>query len=92
MPHLIPRCSAKNRWANILLLANEAHPDGHKADEVIAADVGLSVRHLQRLRKTFATHGFDATLVRATRSDAGVPNVLDGPAEAHPLKPSRRWS
>jgi Homeodomain-like domain len=74
---------ARKRWATILLLANEAHSDGRKTDEVIAADVGISLRHLGRLRKKFVAHGFDATLARSTRSDAGVPKVLDGPAEAH---------
>lgn len=74
---------ATKRWATILLLANDAHPDGHQTDEAIADQVGISVRHLQRVRKKFATHGFDATLARSPRSDAGVPKVLDGPAEAH---------
>ena len=74
---------ATKRWATILLLANDAHPDGRQTDEQIADHVGLSIRHLQRVRKRFATHGLDASLVRATRSDAGVPKVLDGPAEAH---------
>jgi hypothetical protein len=74
---------AKKRWATILLLANEAHPDGHHTDEAIAAQVGLSVRHLQRVRKKFVTRGCDGTLVRSPRSDAGVPKVFDGPAEAH---------
>lgn len=74
---------AKKRWATILLLANDAHPDGCQTDEHIADQVGISVRHLQRLRKRFAVHGLDATLVRSPRSDAGVPKVLDGPAEAH---------
>jgi hypothetical protein len=74
---------ATKRWATILLLANDAHPDGRRTDEAIADQVGISVRHLQRVRKRFATHGLGATLVRATRSDAGVPKVLDGPAEAY---------
>jgi hypothetical protein len=74
---------ARKRWATILLLANEAHADGRKTDEAMAADVGISVRHLQRVRKKFLRHGLDATLVRSTRSDAGLPKVLDGPAEAH---------
>ena len=74
---------AKRRWATILLLANDAHPDGHQTDEDIADRVGICVRHLQRLRKRFAVHGLDATLARSPRSDAGVPKVLDGPAEAH---------
>lgn len=74
---------ARKRWATILLLADEAHPDGRKTDELIADDVGISARRLGRLRKKFVVLGFDATLARSTRFDAGVPKVLDGPAEAH---------
>jgi hypothetical protein len=74
---------AKKRWASILLLADEAHPDGQHTDEQIAAEVGVSVRQLERIRKKFVLGGMDSTLVRATRSDAGVPKVFDGPAEAH---------
>lgn len=73
---------AKKRWATILLLADEDHPDGGRTDEQIAAEVGLSVRQLERIRKRHATQGQDATLVRAPRSDAGVPKVFDGPTEA----------
>ncbi|HEX4608186.1 MAG TPA: helix-turn-helix domain-containing protein [Urbifossiella sp.] len=74
---------AKKRWATILLLADDAHPDGGRTDEEIAAEVGLSVRQLERIRKRFVRDGMGTTLVRATRSDAGVPKVLDGKAEAH---------
>ena len=74
---------AKKRWATILLLADEAHPEGQHTDEQIADEVGVSVRQLERIRKKFALKGFDATLVRSTRCDAGVSKVLDGRAEAH---------
>jgi hypothetical protein len=74
---------AKKRWATILLLADEAHPDGCRTDVEIADTVGVCVRQLERLRKKFAAGGMNATLARATRSDAGVPKVLDGQAEAH---------
>jgi hypothetical protein len=74
---------AKKRWATILLRADDAHPDGRRTDEQIAAEVPVSVRQLERIRKRFAQGGMGATLVRATRSDAGVPKVLDGRAEAH---------
>lgn len=74
---------AKKRWATILLLADEAHPDGRRTDEEIADEVQLSIRQLERTRKKFAQTGFDPTLARATRSDAGIPKVLDGRAEAH---------
>jgi transposase len=74
---------ARKRWATILLHADEAHPDGGDTDEEIAAEVGISVRHIERLRKKFALGGLGATLVRKTRRDAGVPKVIDGRAEAH---------
>lgn len=74
---------AKKRWATILLLADEGHGDGQKTDEQISAEVGVSVRQLERLRKKYVVNGMGQTLVRATRSDAGVPKVLDGKAEAH---------
>jgi transposase len=74
---------AKKRWATILLLADDDHPEGGQTDEAIADEVGVSVRQLERVRKKFVTEGLAATLVRAPRSDAGVPKVLDGKAEAH---------
>ncbi len=74
---------AKKRWATILLLADEAHPHGQRTDEEIAAEVQLSLRQLGRIRKKFVQGGMDQTLVRATRCDAHVPKILDGPAEAH---------
>ena len=74
---------AKKRWATILLLADEAHLEGQHTDEQIADAVGVCVRQLERIRKKFAQGGMDPALVRATRSDAGVPKVLDGRAEAH---------
>lgn len=74
---------ARKRWATILLLADHAHTDGQHTDEQIATHVGLSVRQIERVRKRFVREGMGATLVRAPRSDAGVPKVLDGKAEAH---------
>jgi hypothetical protein len=64
-------------------LADEAHPDGQRTDKQISAEVGVSVRQLERIRKKYVTSGMGKTLVRATRIDAGVPKVLDGKAEAH---------
>jgi transposase len=73
---------ARKRWATILLRADEDHPDGGRPDVEIAEEVGVSVRQLERIRKRFAQNGFDATLIRSTRCDAGVPKVFDGPTEA----------
>lgn len=74
---------AKKRWATILLMADEAHSEGRRTDEEISAAVNVSVRQLERIRKKYVQGGLDQTLVRATRSDANVPKVLDGEAEAH---------
>ena len=73
---------AHQRWATILLLADESHPDGRRTDDQIAEVVGLCLRQLGRIRKKFVVHGLAPTLVRTTRSDAGIPKVFDGPAEA----------
>lgn len=48
---------AKKRWATIHLLADEAHPDGRRTDEQIAAEVQISVHQLERIRKKFARDG-----------------------------------
>lgn len=74
---------AKKRWATILLLADEAHPEGCRTDEEISAEVGIAVRQLERIRKKFVLQGMEQTLVRSTRSDAGASKVFDGKAEAH---------
>ncbi len=75
---------ARKRWATILL-ADNAHTDGRRTGEPIADDVGLSVRQLERARKRFVREGMGAAVVRATRSDAGAPEVRAGTAEAHPV-------
>ena len=74
---------AKKRLATILLLADADHSDGGRTDVQIAAELNVSVRQLERVRKRFVLQGLDAALSRSTRRDAGVPKVLDGPAEAH---------
>jgi len=73
---------AKVRRATILLMADEAHPDGGYADWEIAAEVGLCERQVVRIRQKFVKSGVQPTLTRATRSDAGIRRALDGRAEA----------
>lgn len=73
---------AKVRRAKILLLADEAHPDGGWSDVEIAAEVGLCTRQIVRVRQKFVKSGTSPTLVRATRSDAGISRAVDGRAEA----------
>jgi hypothetical protein len=74
---------AKVRRAKILLMADQAHPDGGFADKEIAEEVGLSERQVVRIRQKFVKSGIRPALVRATRSDAGIRRAIDGKAEAH---------
>ena len=74
---------AQTRRAKILLMADEAHPDGGHPDWYIAEEVGLCERQVVRIRQKFVKAGVQPTLTRATRSDAGIRRVLDGKAEAH---------
>ncbi len=74
--------AAKIRRAKILLLADEAHPEGGHADWEIAEEVGLSERQVVRIRQKFVKTGVQPTLTRAKRFDAGTPRVIDGRVEA----------
>jgi hypothetical protein len=74
--------AAKIRRAKILLLADEANPEGGYADWEIADQVGICTRQVVRIRQKFVKEGVQPTLVRAARSDAGVPRAIDGRAEA----------
>lgn len=74
---------AQVRWARILLMADEAHPEGRRRDWEIAEAVGISERQVVRIRQKFVREGAEATLTRSTRSDAGSQKALDGKAEAH---------
>jgi transposase len=71
--------ASKLRRARILLLADEAHPEGRRPDWHIAEVVGLSVRQVVRIRQQFVRDG-KTTLDRKPR--AGNPLKLDGHAEA----------
>lgn len=70
------------RRAKILLLADEAHPDGGYPDWEIAEEVGLCERQIVRIRQRFVKSGISPTLRRSTRSDAGIRRALDGRSEA----------
>lgn len=73
---------AKVRRAKILLMADQAHPDGGFSDQAIAQQVGLCERQVVRIRQQFVRSGVRPTLTRATRSDCGVRRAIDGRAEA----------
>ncbi len=74
--------AGKVRRATILLMADEAHPDGGYADWEIAEEVGLCERQVVRVRQKFVKSGVQPTVTRATRSDAGTRRAIDGRAEA----------
>jgi hypothetical protein len=74
---------AQVRRARILLMADEAHPEGGYSDRQIAEEVGLCERQVVRIRQKFVKSGVQPTLTRATRSDTGIRRALDGKAEAH---------
>lgn len=74
--------AGKVRRATILLMADEAHPDGGYADWEIAEEVGLCERQVVRIRQKFVKSGVQPTVTRATRSDAGTRRAIDGRAEA----------
>jgi transposase len=71
--------AAKVRRARILLMSDEAHPDGGRADSEIAEAVGLCERQVVRIRQQFVREG-ETALTRKPRPS--VPGKLDGPAEA----------
>lgn len=74
---------AKKRWANVLLLSDENQLGGARRDVDIAEELGLSLRQLSRIRKKYVDLGFEASLDRKQRFDAGTPKILVGKAEAH---------
>lgn len=74
--------AARIRRAKILLMADEAHPDGGHADWEIAEAVELCERQVVRIRQKFVKSGLQPTLMRATRRDAGIQRAIDGRAEA----------
>ena len=70
------------RQARILLMADEDRREGRRPDWYIAECVGISERQVCRVRQKFARDGFEPTLARQTRSDAGLPKKIDGKVEA----------
>lgn len=72
--------AAKVRRARVLLMSDEAHPDGRRRDWEIAEAVGLSERQVVRIRQQFVREG---TAVLEFKPRPVVPGKLDGEAEAH---------
>lgn len=72
----------QSRRARILLLSDQDHTDGRRADWEIGEIVGLSEKQVKRVRQKFVRDGVGPTLQRQRRSDAGTRKKLDGASEA----------
>lgn len=92
--------AATARRARILLLADEAHAEGRRADWEIAEMVGLSERQVMRIRQKFVRAGVVPAIERQKRSTPGTPFKFDGKAEARlvtlclsdPPQGHQRWT
>ena len=90
----------KVRQARVLLLADEDRREGRRPDWYIAECVGISLRQIVRIRQQFMREGLAPVLHRKTRSDAGIPQKMDGRVEAKlialccsaPPKGRQRWT
>jgi len=90
----------KVRQARVLLLADQDRREGLRPDWYISERVGISLRQICRIRQQFAHKGLAATLGRKQRSDAGIPEKMDGRVEAQlialccsdPPKGRQRWT
>lgn len=70
------------RQARVLLMADEDRREGRNPDWHISECVGVSERQVCRIRQRFVREGLEPTLNRKTRSDAGIPDKMDGKVEA----------
>lgn len=68
--------------ARVLLLADEAHPDGRRPDSYIAEVLGVHRRTVVRVRQRFALLGEGPALDRKPRATPPTPPKLDSAAEA----------
>lgn len=92
--------AAKARRATILLMADEAHAEGFRADWEIAEVVGLSERQVVRIRQKFVREGVLPAIERQKRSAPGTAPKFDGKAEARlvtlccstPPEGHQRWT
>lgn len=88
----------KYKRARVLLLADEAHKDGHRSDEQIAELVDISTATIERLRKRFDQEGLEAALGEKPRP--GRPKKFTGKHRAEitalacsdPPEGHARWS
>jgi hypothetical protein len=68
--------------ARVLLMADEAHPSGCRTDQWISQALGLHVKSVSRIRRSFVTGGISLAVERKQRPDPPVEPKLDGAGEA----------
>lgn len=86
--------------ARVLLLADEAHPSGCRTDQQISDALGIHVKTVSRVRRSFLDGGITLAVERKQRIDPPVEPKLDGAAEAtlvavccsDPPEGRRRWT
>lgn len=69
--------------ARILLLADEAHPDGRRPDSYITDVLNIHRRTIVRVRQRFVQQGEENALNRKPRTTPPTPAKLDSAGEAH---------
>ena len=72
--------AATVRRGRVLLMSDEAHPEGRRRDGEIAEAVGLSERQVVRIRQQFVRSG---AMILERRPRPSIPGKLDGKVEAH---------
>lgn len=88
----------KYKRARVLLLADEAHPEGNQLDEAISTRVDISLPTIGRIRRRFVEEGLEAALEEKPRP--GKPKTFSGQQRAQitalacsePPEGYARWS
>lgn len=73
----------KIRHAQVLLMADQTHPEGRWTDSQIAKALGMHVNTVASIRKRFVLEGEAPALNRRQRITPPVAPKLDGEAHAH---------
>jgi len=68
--------------ANVLLKSDVDNPEGSWTDEAIRHSFGLSIKSIERLRKSLILNGFEFALYQGQKRKPRRPK-LDGDQEAH---------
>ncbi len=78
----VGKCSAKTILrGNVLLKSDVNNPEGNWTDEAINHSFGLSIKSIERLRKSLVLNGFEFALYQGQKRKPRRPK-LDGDQEA----------